>query len=83
MEPNALTQYDDSKRAHDYDAYEPPDCELLPIGVLAAWQAIDHTTPILAGDQYPPMASFLAAPSMHEAVIHCLRVSNALAALRK
>lgn len=80
---NALAQYSDSKRCHGYEHHEvQPACEHVPFDALVAWNGLDSVTPILAGEQYPPMASFIAAPTMAEAVSHAIRVTRAIALIR-
>lgn len=84
---NSLPQYTHSKRSRadewDYrDMEVPHPCELVPFDLLVRWNALDTTTPILSGEQHLPMATYIAAPTMREAVAHVLSVSNALAAIR-
>lgn len=81
---NSLPQYDHHKRC-EYDGWgagDVPACEQVPFDLLVAWQGLNTTGPILDGDQHPPMASFIAAPSMAEAVDFTVRVTRALAASR-
>jgi hypothetical protein len=77
---NALPQYSDNKQSHGVDdSVTTHPCEHVPYESLAAWMAIDAVTPILAGEQHPPMATFIASPTFAEAVDHCVRVSAAIA----
>lgn len=77
---NCLPQYADSKRASDRDV--DLACERVPFRLMVEWNGLDTTGPILAGEQHPPMATYIAAPTMAEAVSHTIRVTNAIALIR-
>lgn len=58
-------------------------CEEVPFDLSRQWSHVDFTTPTLAGTQVPPMATYLAAPTMADAVRHTVRVAGMLEAMKR
>lgn len=68
-------QYTDSKISRN----RKHACEQVPHDLHRAWAFIDWVSPSIMETQVPPMATYLAAPTMADAVAHTVRVARIIA----